>query len=417
MIKGYYLRYNQVLQSLSKVKVLLLTSVICSSCSSQEVPHIPERAQMLDNLMVYSAEANPAGEIQLIPEQTFGSTDNVLIGRLGSVAINENGRVFISDSGQHIIYVYEPDGRFITRIGEQGRGPGEFLSVPILQIVSNRLYAFDYRQMRLSVFSLDSLAISYTLNLNPKNKDRIEELTNFSSIPWVYFRNDDTFLSCFNQPFYTDPGKPEYNLEDEKYVKCYLMDAEGIILDGKILEVRGTGFLKGTVKRGDFSPGVFRHFATRPLITLSEDGQIYSAWSEDFLIKVHDSKGNYLQSWYYPNQKVRMTKENAIENVNSEHSKNVIMRNIDALPETWPALNSMQIDDENRIWVSTIVEDFKVYQWWVLNEEGKLLARFNFARSEQIEKVKNGYVYTRETDEETGLQQIVRYRIEFEEVK
>jgi hypothetical protein len=30
--------------------------------------------------------------------------------------------------------------------------------------------------------------------------------------------------------------------------------------------------------------------------------------------------------------------------------------------------------------------------------------------------VNNGYIYTRETDEETGLQQVVRYRIEFDEV-
>lgn len=30
---------------------------------------------------------------------------------------------------------------------------------------------------------------------------------------------------------------------------------------------------------------------------------------------------------------------------------------------------------------------------------------------------KNGYMYTRETDEESGLQRVVSYRIEFEESK
>jgi hypothetical protein len=96
---------------LTKVIVLLLLPAVCLSCSSEDVPNIPERAKKLDNLMVYSAEANPAGEIQLIPDQIFGSTDGVLIGRLGSVTVDEFGRVFIADFDRHTIHVFEPDGR------------------------------------------------------------------------------------------------------------------------------------------------------------------------------------------------------------------------------------------------------------------------------------------------------------------
>lgn len=331
---------------------------------------------------------------------------------MGSVTVDETGRVFITDLDQHTIHVFESDGRYVTRLGGEGRGPGEFLSGPTLEEVSKRLYAFDHMQLRVSVFSPDSLTVSYTLNLNPKNMDRIEELTGFSSFPWIFFRNDDTFLACFSQPLYINPGKPEYNLEDEKYLKCYLMDAKGRITDGKILEVRDTRYLTATVKKGDFSIGVFRHFATRPLLTLSEEDQIYSAWSEDFLIKMYDSKGKYLRAWYYPYQNVRLTKKNAILHANSEHSKNVIIRNLDALSETWPALNSMQIDDENRLWISTIVEDFDVYEWWVLEESGELLVKFTWPRNKDIEVVKNGHIYTRETDTDTGLQQIVRYKFE-----
>lgn len=37
---------------------------------------------------------------------------------------------------------------------------------------------------------------------------------------------------------------------------------------------------------------------------------------------------------------------------------------------------------------------------------------FTWPRCLQIEEIKNGKLYAREADEETGLQQIVRYRIE-----
>ncbi|MCC5906914.1 MAG: hypothetical protein JJU13_11940 [Balneolaceae bacterium] len=46
----------------------------------------------------------------------------------------------------------------------------------------------------------------------------------------------------------------------------------------------------------------------------------------------------------------------------------------------------------------------------------ELITWFEWPRDEPIEIIKNGYLYTRETDEETGLQQVVRYRIVMEEV-
>jgi hypothetical protein len=411
---GFYKLHTMAM--LTKVTAMILMAIMCLSCSSQEVQNLPEQAQALDNLTIYSADAEPAWKIQLLREQVFGNTDKVLVGQLGSMAIDESGRVFITDFNQYSIHVFEPDGRYVTRLGEEGSGPGEFLFGPTLKFISNHLYAYDQRQLKVNVFSPVSLTLSHTLNLNPKNMNRLEGLSGFSSFPWILFRSDGTFLTCFNQPLYSDPEQPGYNLEVERYMKCYFMDVEGRIKDDKILEVRDTRFLAGSVKKGDFSIGVFRHFAARPLLTLSEDDQIYSAWSEDFLIKVYDREGNYLRAWYYPYQKVKLTKENALQKAQSVYGRDIITRNLGALPETWPALNDLLVDDENHLWVSTIVEDFDVYEWWVLEETGELITKFEWPRDEPIEVVKNGYMYTRQTDEETGLQQIVRYRIELEEL-
>ncbi|MEX0769148.1 MAG: hypothetical protein WD035_00340 [Balneolaceae bacterium] len=84
------------------------------------------------------------------------------------------------------------------------------------------------------------------------------------------------------------------------------------------------------------------------------------------------------------------------------------------LPKTWPVLSEMKIDDQNRLWIATTVEDMSVYEWWVLEDTGELITKFEWPRDEPIEVVQNGYMYTRETDEETGLQQVARYRIEME---
>jgi len=76
---------------------------------------------------------------------------------------------------------------------------------------------------------------------------------------------------------------------------------------------------------------------------------------------------------------------------------------------------NMFFDDKNRLWVSTIIEDHSVYEWWVLQETGELIARFEWPRNEPLEFVGNGHLYTRKTNDKTGAEHIVRYRIEFGE--
>ncbi|TVR32958.1 MAG: hypothetical protein EA390_04565 [Balneolaceae bacterium] len=75
-------------------------------------------------------------------------------------------------------------------------------------------------------------------------------------------------------------------------------------------------------------------------------------------------------------------------------------------------IRRLAVDDKGRVWVATIVKNFSVHEWWVLEENGELMARFEWPRDEPIVVIKEGKIYTRQTDEETGLQQVVRYRVE-----
>jgi hypothetical protein len=71
----------------------------------------------------------------------------------------------------------------------------------------------------------------------------------------------------------------------------------------------------------------------------------------------------------------------------------------------------MKMDDHNRLWISTIVENQKVYQWWVLNKKGKLLARFTWPRDEPIQDIQNHAIYVMIRNKE-GVARIVRYKIQ-----
>lgn len=120
------------------------------------------------------------------------------------------------------------------------------------------------------------------------------------------------------------------------------------------------------------------------------------------------------RSFYYPLNKTDLNREAVLNQYrNSERHHQLI--NSSDLPATWPALNDLFIDDKNRLWIATIVEDFNIYEWWIVEENGVLITRFEWSRNEPIRIVKNGYMYALEIEEDTGLQQIVRYRIEIAE--
>ncbi|MEX2404967.1 MAG: 6-bladed beta-propeller [Balneolales bacterium] len=393
-----------------KIRCIIFSLILFMGCSKQETIEIPEHMKHLDNLTVYNTDVEPAMTINLEREISFGETEDVIIGRMGDISISESGRVFISDMSQNTIHVFDPEGSYVTKIGNRGRGPGEFNHITAMKIDSNRLYTYDSNLNRINIFSLESLDLYRTVSLNPENWNHIEELSRMYTRPKdFHIRNDSTMLISFTHGF----------TENEYYVP-YLMNIEGEIISDKVFEHKGYTYFS-TARSAGYMQYAYFSFMPVSLITVSDGDRIYLAWSEDFLVKIYDPKGGYERAFYYPHKNVKLDQEKEFEDYND-----VLMRMIqgEELPENWPAMNSMQFDDVNRLWISTIVEDSSVYDWWVLDDQGNLLAKFTWPRDkgsdwpgdQAIEEVKNGYLYARETEEDTGLVEIVRYRIEMEDI-
>jgi hypothetical protein len=160
-------------------------------------------------------------------------------------------------------------------------------------------------------------------------------------------------------------------------------------------------------------------FARNSLASMLNDGSFYTAWSEDFTIKKYDQKGQYVQSFQFSYENAPLYESE----LSLFEPQRKILSEID-VPETWQALHSMVTDDENRLWVSTITGNGNVFQWWVINEEGEVLAVFNRARkltgplsvlTKPLYSIKNGYFYEPERDEYDGAIRIIKHKIEFVE--
>lgn len=391
------------IEDMNKIKVILLL-IISMGCNHQKTEQIPERIQNLGNLTIYSSNTAPERTISFQKDIIYGETVNILIGRIGDVAVDDLRRVYISDLRKMVIHVYDADGRYITELGGKGGGPEEFSLIKSLQIRQNQLFAFDPDRHRVNKFNIDTLTSNEAIMLAGNRREFKELYGAFPLIHNLIARDNDTYIAEFVMHPLENLQKYQ-NVEVTSYY--HLLDSNGTII-GKLFdfisEIRSNIILVAHIEP----------FFGRVKSVFSSEDSIYLADPGDFLVKTYGPDGGYQNAFYYPIQKIPLTRESAIK-------ARVPDRYIDRmelldLPEAWPVLTEMVIDDQDRLWISTTVEDMNVYEWWVLEKSGELITRFYWPRNEPIELVKNGYMYTRQTDEENGLQQVVRYRVEFQEI-
>jgi len=400
----------------------LLIAIGCGTNENEVI--IPDHIQKLNNLTVIEYSSG-SKSITLTKETTFGDDlDNSMnwfdsfggIGWFAGLEVDELGRVYIGDYTDLEIHAFEPDGRHIKSVGKRGRGPGELNGISDITIVSDRLNIYDPLRFRQHSYSLDSLELESEKNvyINRVSKT-IEELGYRQIHHSTQLRPDGTFLTGFMKRMRdARVGRATYNLDEDWPVRYFLKNSEGELLSDNNFRLYDTEVIFADVEGRHISNIFPLPFLDESLISVSTDNYTYTSLSRDFLIKSYDPYINYIRALYFPFEKKIINREELLKKYDNgnETTQNLLLHA--ELPECWPALNDLLVDDENRLWVSTNVEDLDIFEWWVLKETGEVITRFEWPRNRSIEKVKKGYMYTLETDEETGLQQVVRYRIEMD---
>lgn len=401
---------NNTMKEQLFVIVIILSIAGCSGPDAFE--GVPDHISAMENLTIYSLPENPK-IIQLIRDQTYGDTEEIFFSRMREFIVDDEGRIFIVEGavGRKTINVFDSDGQHLKSLGREGKGPGEFEDICCIEINSEKLYVYDPVQRRMSLFSLETLDF-----LDVYRIDRInlpESVTDGTFTGMYYFVTPEKILMEFSPPAHlhqnSDSLSNAYFYSDEKFN----------LSSSRIFELKQIphhwGDFEGRRLRETFP------FFEKSLIAVPNTGRIFTAKSSHFFVNELDQDGNYLRSFYYPHEELEVTREDAYK------SSNMMTRNIAEsleLPEYWPVLNSMQFDDQDRLWISTFTENEDQLKWWVLNTDGELQGTFYFQgdrygwplrNAQSMKVIQKGYFYAMERNDETELNEIVRYRIEFEE--
>lgn len=83
------------------------------------------------------------------------SDPNALFYRPNDVAVDSSGRMYISDTGNHRVQVFDQDGSFVRSLGRRGQGPGEFEIPRSVSIVGSQVFVWALRKHRFLTWELD----------------------------------------------------------------------------------------------------------------------------------------------------------------------------------------------------------------------------------------------------------------------
>jgi len=133
-------------------RYLIVISLSIAACSGEASFDIPEDIAAMQNVAVYSGDADPVYSITLERTAVFGDTEDLFVNSINTITVSDNGDLYLADSQEGTLHVYDGAGSYKFSIGRKGEGPGEFTSAGRSHIFEGKLYVLDVQQQRLSVF-------------------------------------------------------------------------------------------------------------------------------------------------------------------------------------------------------------------------------------------------------------------------
>lgn len=377
--------------------IAVIFFLFVTACSSETRPDVPEDVASLENVAVYSGDAAPLHDITFERQARFGDTDDIYIGSMAGVTVTDDGTLFLADRTEAVVHVYNTSGEYQSTIGGKGEGPGEFLSISSIRLYNDELFVLDTQQQRVSVFDATGHDYLRSHTLSGGTQD----LSGFPVAAEPL--SGGRFFVLYNS----------MQREDEKFYRRYMpriMDAEGKTLSSEFIEFPRSEMLM--LQSDNMIRITSLPFMGESHIGFNQNKEIVTGFSDRLLFHVISLGGDTLRSIYHSITPPPLDRAAMLANIEDETSRKEISA-MD-IPETRQAFETFYVDDENQIWVSTTTEDIDVNDWWVLSESGEKLSEFSRTATDRVMFVNANHVYFMETDEDTGLQEIVKYIYKFD---
>ena len=339
---------------------------------------------------------------ELEEDLSIGNEDdeNYLFYRAIDIQVDTDGNIYVLDYGNYRVQVFDKSGIYLRTIGKKGQGPGEFSAPTRLQLdeETGNIFVKDNGLRKIIIFENEGRYIDKDINL-------VELLNDF------YLDSDRCIWGKFSLPgidMYrfikklTLTGKVEKIFAEIPYYMKRLMLSKTKV--GNTVYAEGYFFTHGYeydlfLSKVDSHTFVYGHSKKYELVAVDKSGKtLFIMRKDESPIKITKNEKDRIK-----NQKIWNLRKQG------HYVPEISIK----FPEYMPYFYSITTDDISRIYVRknpVSRESNTNHEYDVFNKEGLYLYKANFNHYPDV--IKNGYVYTRIANEETGEEQVKRFRIE-----
>ncbi|MFC1628650.1 6-bladed beta-propeller [Gemmatimonadota bacterium] len=321
-----------------------------------------------------------------------------------TIHMDEDGWIYVADSGNRRIAVFDREGRYHHSFGRAGQGPGEFTSMSLQHVTGDSATIFDPMNSRTTVY-----------------------------------RRDGTLLSVISQAFFfrigvneihTHPdgrniliGQPLTGLSSSSpsTASCKKLRATIISPDGDTLAVvdtpkvpYGRSFVLEEYSRVGYGP---IHYMGQPVLLYSPDHGLIMSTGMEPVVTWYGLDGTVDRVFTIEQERTEVTSEErtvlmkmsreAIENAGNEVRRAVAQRSHELMeiPNTKDHWTRVQLDDSDFLWLKhlpdyTADKASQDLSWMVISPEGEYLGDAEWPL--QNGTLSQGHLLGFVTDEETG---------------
>ncbi len=369
----------------------------------------------------FEIENRTINDIQFEAEIIFSEPEEIIFGTISTSAASPSGKVFLGDNGQKKIHVFDADGNYVDSFGREGSGPGEFQMIRKIITDDHQIHVFDVIHRMVHVFKQDNLrhvrSISLTGDASQPQAGRGAMMQRGSTFP-----NDIHLLS-----------NGDYMVTLQDFRNPDLLQSVILSPDGKTVEENRFEFrTQNEEVSSDNSGGSMRMVMNFPhsrntKLSSSGSGLLFSNWNENLEFTVFDESGNRLHSFSQPYTNAELNKQDVLaqlENMggpgtqvaisggaggaNMGEMRQRMLQNME-IPDTWPAVDKIYADKQNRLWVAAFTDKRHERKWFLFDEKGNKLAEFTWPSIKNIIHADGNTLFVQTVDEDE-LAQVIRYR-------
>lgn len=361
---------------------VIALSILTFSCSQQGADW-QGTIEEVDGVTIVKNPLEPmhgGDALELEEELTIGEAEGreeYMFSRVFSIAVDDLENIYVLDSQEAHIRVFDKDGQYLKTIGKKGQGPDEFQG-PISLIITPQIEILvnDSRARQLKIFSLvgtlkRQIPSGKYMGFMKPHVDSTGEI-----IAGVGSMGENSFI---------------------RSIKKFTAELE-------------EKFALSTVEFSRYTE--INPFSPRQYWVVNKNDQIVWAFPNKYELHVVNPDGTLVKTImkeYIPVPVMKEDKDKWLKTIYGGE-QNVPSDVKIVWTEHQCAFQHISIDEQDRIFIQTFETEDETgkYYYDVFDSEGKCITRLLLSSQPQVWK--NGKLYTVEEDED-GYQYIKRYKV------